>query len=399
MKPNSIWQNLFKLTCTFLLVFLSPTFGRAEEYLLQPGDILSFKIIGPVELEQTVPIEMDGTAWFPIIGEVQAAETTLRQIRERVADAYSVTSFPVTLGTENLPQLILSSQVYVGISSYRPIYIAGDLPTPLIIDFQPGMTLRKAVVLASVGSSTSSTAIIVMEQEEAQMLNLARAYARIWSLKTLLGTDTPQDYENIFVTDSDQIKQIVELERSLISARTEDFERQKRTVANNIKRARMRLAALIKQKANEEEGLRLDEEAVADLRALAVKGLAVSARVAETRRAAISSAGSVLQLDTTIEEVRTELAFLQAEAESIQSSAQSQAWTELSEVIGDVHTRRADMASLRATNAASTLTRSRVMAVITRRGKKSLPIDMASADQHLYPGDLVEILITSSVSQ
>ena len=337
---------------------------------------------------------MDGFAWFPIIGEVQAAGATLRHVREQVANAYSVTSIPVSAGADSVPQLIQSSQVIVSVSKYRPIYVSGDLQQPLIIDFEPGLTLRKAVVLAGVGSAIDRTATVVLEQEEALILNLARVYARIWSLKSLLGTDTQEDYDNILVADTEDIRAIVEIERSLITARTEEYERQKRTIANNIIRNKVRLAALLKQKANEEEGLKLDEQVVRDLRKLAEQGLTVTSKLAEVRRAAITSAGSVLQLGSAIEDVRADLSLLEAEAESLGDSARSEAWSELSGAIGTVHEIRADLASLRAVRAASNLDRKQVMAVITRRGEPLAPVDLALDDRDLYPGDQVDILLT-----
>ena len=396
MKLRRYCHQSLALACAIILAFAVPAAPRADEYLLQPGDILSVRIIGPQLLEQPVPIEMDGTAWFPIIGEVRAAKSTLRTVREQVANAYSVTSIPVSAGAGSVPQLIQPSQVIVNVSRYRPIYVSGDLQQPQIIEFEPGLTLRKAVVLAGVGDATDRTATVVIEREQALTLNLARVYARIWSLKSLLGTDTQEDYDNILVADTPEIREIIEIERSLVAARTEEFDRQKRTIANNIVRNKVRLAALLKQKANEEEGLKLDEQVVRDLRKLADQGLTVTSRFAEVRRTAISSAGSVLQLGTAIEEVRADLSLLEAEAESLGDSARSEAWAELADAIGTMHDIRADLATLRAVRAASSLDRKLVMATVTRQGETLVPVDLALNDMELFPGDQVDILLTYS---
>ena len=133
---------------------------------------------------------------------------------------------------------------------------------------------------------------------------------------------------------------------------------------------------------------------VRDLRKLAEQGLTVTSKLAEVRRAAITSAGSVLQLGSAIEDVRADLSLLEAEAESLGDSARSEAWSELSGAIGTVHEIRADLASLRAVRAASNLDRKQVMAVITRRGEPLAPVDLALDDRDLYPGDQVDILLT-----
>ena len=82
------WGALF---CACILGPMAPTAASAEGYLLQPGDVLSLVIVGAPEMSRTIPIEMDGTAWFPVVGEVPVGGSSLKEVRERVAQAYSAT--------------------------------------------------------------------------------------------------------------------------------------------------------------------------------------------------------------------------------------------------------------------------------------------------------------------
>ena len=149
-----MWLRRFSaLSCACLLSSIAPTEASAEEYLLQPGDTLSLMIVGAPEMSRTIPIEMDGTAWFPVIGEIAVGETSLKDVRERVAQAYSATGIAQPTGPDRFPEFVQPSQVYVGIEEYRPIYVTGDLLQPRTIDFRPGLTLRQVIALASVGDT------------------------------------------------------------------------------------------------------------------------------------------------------------------------------------------------------------------------------------------------------
>ena len=100
----------------------------ADEYHLAPGDVLKVMIVGEPELTVEVPIEMDGTAWFPLVGAIAAGGETLAEVRSQTADAYVTMSLsrPVVSGTGQ-PQIIDTNQVLITVAAYRPIYVTGDV--------------------------------------------------------------------------------------------------------------------------------------------------------------------------------------------------------------------------------------------------------------------------------
>jgi polysaccharide export outer membrane protein len=373
---------------------IAPTAASAEEYLLQPGDTLSLMIVGAPEMSRTIPIEIDGTAWFPVIGEIAVGETSLKDVRGRVAQAYSATGITQPTGADSFPEFVQPSQVYVGIEEYRPIYLTGDLLQPRTIDFRPGLTLRQVIALASVGDIGQGGQRAVREKLESALVELSRVYARIWSLKRQLGTDTPEDYDNIFVADSAAIREIAELETSMIAARTAEREQQKRVIEESIRRAESRLAALVEQKTSEEEGWQLDEQIVAEVRELFNRNspLAPASRLAEVRRSALVSASRVLQLQVTAENVRTELADLKAQASALDAGAQSVTWSELSDALTLAQEKRAELAALQSAASAGILD-DEIVAVITRGDQLLSPMTADGQEQKLQPGDVVEIIL------
>ena len=182
MKWITLVRSVVSLVCAGMLALGAPRTATAAEYLLQPGDVLSLMIVGAPELTQRVPVEMDGEAWFPVIGGIPVAGTSLKDVRQRVSEAYSATGVNLASGVESVPQLVRPNQVHVTMAEYRPVFVTGELLQPRTIEFRPGLTLRQAVAMA--GTSEVPQAEVGAERERiaALVIDLSRIQARIWSL-------------------------------------------------------------------------------------------------------------------------------------------------------------------------------------------------------------------------
>ena len=144
------WLRTLLIQGMLLAFLVLPGMVKAEEYRLAPGDVLRVMIVGNRELTLDVPIEMDGFAWFPLVGPIVAGGETLRDVRSRTAEAYVSMSLsrPVVAGSD-LSEFLVESQVHVTVASYRPIYITGDVGTVHEIPYRNGMTIRHLLALAS----------------------------------------------------------------------------------------------------------------------------------------------------------------------------------------------------------------------------------------------------------
>ena len=276
------------------------------------------------------------------------------------------------------PSSVRPSQVYVAVEGCRLVYVTGDLLQPRMIELKPRQTLRQAVALASVGEAGQPRQRAIREGMKSALLDLSRVYAGIWSLKKLLGTGTPEDYENILVAEFEVIRAIAKLETSMVAARAAEREQRKRVIDESIRRAESRLAALMEQKVSEEDGWRLDEQIASEVRALFERNspLAPASRLAEARRSALVSASRVLQLEVAAENMRTELADLHAQAAALEAGAESGTWSELSDALTLAQQKRAQLAALQA--AASGILEGDVLAVITRPGLVLAPVSLAA---------------------
>ncbi|WP_181164589.1 polysaccharide biosynthesis/export family protein [Amaricoccus solimangrovi] len=378
-----------KLAAGLLLAGLAatgPGGARAADYPLRPGDVLEVAVLGAPEIARSVPVEADGTAWFPAIGAVEAAGSSLGALRQRVTEAY-VGMVPAGSAPDGQPRFITANEVYVGVREYRPVYVSGDVVAATTVPFRPGLTARRALAQAGTGTARPRDTAGAAEQLRAAAVELGRVNARVWSLKRLLGTDQPGDYRAILVDDSPTLREIAESARAMVDARERERAREKTRLDEAIARAKGRIAALLAQKTSEEEGRALDDETVAEVRRLFERGspLAPAARLAEVRRAALASASRVLEIDVALENTRSELAGLEAQAADLESGASSETWSALADALAEAQEKAARLAAARAP--AGLVGDDYVVAIL--RDGAELGAE-AGSDPELFPGDVIE---------
>ena len=366
----------------------------ADEYRLAPGDVLRVMIVGEPELTVDVPIEMDGLAWFPLVGPIIASGETLQDVRSRTAEAYATISLsrPTFSGT-GLPQIIETSQVYVTVAFYRPIYVTGDVGATHEVPYRPGLTLRHLFALASTVPTRDGSQPASIGEIEAAATALAHEYAQIWRQKSFLGTDTPADFDRIFVTKGTEFDELVAVERSILAETRAGVEAQKQHLKGEIARIQDRIAVLVRQKDNETKGFMIDEEGLATVQDLFSRNLVPASRLTEVRRATLVTASRLFQIEVALESARGQAATAEVDILAVDSEARVRAWNDLGAAITRVQQRRSDLESLLASAGGSQLAvlmPAATQAVVTRDGVTLAP-DETLPSLTLMPGDIVEI--------
>jgi polysaccharide export outer membrane protein len=110
-------KQRMKLIClpVFLLLLFSFCFGEAEEYILQPGDVISISVVEHPEFSGRHKIRPDGRINYPVIGEIDVASLTCAQL--------------VKIMQGKLSSYVNNPVVAVSIEEYysNKIYIIGDV--------------------------------------------------------------------------------------------------------------------------------------------------------------------------------------------------------------------------------------------------------------------------------
>ena len=132
---------------TFATVFLTVTVpasaiypasvahAQGFEYRLGSGDRLRVTVFGHDDLSGEFEVGPSGTIAFPLVGEIQVSDRTLRQTEQAI-----VTSLK--------PDYLKNPQVGVEVLNYRPFYIIGEVNQPGSYPYVNGMRVVNAVALA-----------------------------------------------------------------------------------------------------------------------------------------------------------------------------------------------------------------------------------------------------------
>ena len=388
-RAHPALDQLRRLVCAVATGLICAAPATAAEYLVRPGDVLSLKFIGGSDSSYSIPVEIDGLAWFPIIGGLPVSGLNMAEVRRQVADAYAVTS--VSFGAGGSAELLRPNQVHVGVAQYRPVYVGGSLGQPVVIDYRPGLTLRQALTLAASRQASPETASDVTERIEALTYEKGRIEARIWRLRAVLGEASPDEFQKVFGSRSPDVRQIASLERSVVEALEGERQREHRALQDEIRRTEGRIAVLLAQREIELEVQQIDDKLAENMR------LAPTSEVADARRAALTSATRVLQLDVQIESARSRLSELKVLEGEVMVDGAGERWSALADQLALYHKTEAELLALRS-SALVPDDEPPTQVVITRDTGETIHTTVGDATQALLPGDVIDLVTESPVA-
>lgn len=124
-------------------------------YQIGPSDVLGIKVFGEDDLNNNYTVDSDGSITFPLIGRVQVAGKTTREIEEHVTKLLAA-------------DYIRRAQVSVEIATYRSrsIYVIGEVRNPGRYSIQGPQTLLEVIAHAGSTTPTASNTIIVQRYKD-----------------------------------------------------------------------------------------------------------------------------------------------------------------------------------------------------------------------------------------
>ena len=164
------------LFTAFALGLLPSLSALAEDYPLQPGDVLEIAVAGYADIRETMPVNIDGEIVAPLAGTIRAEGRTLAEITAEIRERVAMTALPAfDEHGMSTAEHIHPSLVSVTLRSYRPVYVDGAVRRPGAHDFVPGLTARQAIAVAG-GASP-------VEDSEDPALRMIELRSRIGDLK------------------------------------------------------------------------------------------------------------------------------------------------------------------------------------------------------------------------
>lgn len=161
LNPAKRW-SLLRFLAAFATLCLAlagshTTLAQAQDssYVLGANDVISVSVYGEEDLSlEEVRITDSGVITYPLLGEIEAAGSTIRGLetllREALVDG----------------EILIDPKVTVQMVTYRPFYIDGEVEKPGSYPFEPGLTLRKAVSIAGGFTERASRSNITIHSSE-----------------------------------------------------------------------------------------------------------------------------------------------------------------------------------------------------------------------------------------
>jgi len=120
---------------------------NANDYILQPGDLVDIKIFMENGMDRTLRIGGSGTVNLPLAGNIKISDLSIIQAEEVIAN--------------ELKKYLINPQVSLFVKEYgnTTIYILGEVKTPSAIQIPPGKSLTVLEAITSAGGFTPVAAV------------------------------------------------------------------------------------------------------------------------------------------------------------------------------------------------------------------------------------------------
>ncbi|MDD1782184.1 polysaccharide export protein [Enterovibrio sp. ZSDZ35] len=106
-----------------------------ERYLLDDGDRISIKVYGEDDLSMDLLLTARGRFDYPYLGRIQAAGKSVGDLQRLIE-------------TGLRGDYLIDPKVTVNVIQFRKFYVNGEVNHPGGYDFQPGLTVGKAIAIA-----------------------------------------------------------------------------------------------------------------------------------------------------------------------------------------------------------------------------------------------------------
>jgi polysaccharide export outer membrane protein len=126
-----------------------------DGYALNAGDSISIHVYGEEDLTfEQLLIGPNGRISFPFLGELQVTGKSAAELQQLLIDGLR-------------PDYLVDPRISVSIVRYRPFFVNGEVQRPGGLDFQPGLTLRKAISLAGGFTERANTkhALVISDND------------------------------------------------------------------------------------------------------------------------------------------------------------------------------------------------------------------------------------------
>lgn len=151
-RPAALKLRSVKAVIILLALCLAGQLAHAEQYILGPGDTVKVHVFQEPDLSIEARISNTGIIDYPLIGEIKLAGLDLVQ-----AEAL--------LDKKLRGDYLINPQITISVTRHRPFFITGEVRAPGSYEYQPGMTVRRAIAIAGDFTDRASRSKIFLIRE------------------------------------------------------------------------------------------------------------------------------------------------------------------------------------------------------------------------------------------
>ena len=328
----------------WLLLFAVARAATADEYLLDTGDRLRIKAHQWPEIAGEYNVAADGTVPVPAVGNVVARGLTPAQLATEIAARLNKLSRTASAD---------ASVTVVDIIRYRPIFVLGDVQKPGEYEFQPNLTVVKAISLAGGFYRPPFAGLQRLERDaiqargdastqEVKAIRLRIARARLMAeTEDRDAFEIPDDLKAL--EDDPDVRAMLREARQAFAANRDETAKKISGYRAAQALSEEEIRSLEQQIASESEQLVYVKRELEKMRGLAARGLAQSPRMLDLERNAAQITGARQALETNIVRAKQEIHRLEQRIREAREEARARAREDLHDVtlaLDEAETRR-----------------------------------------------------------
>lgn len=387
----------------------------AQDYTLQPGDVLGVSILGLPELTTTAAIDTQGYVRFPPFERVMAANDTLENVEATLRNQANgrLVKRIDALGQPAFAT-VAAEDIVLRVDAYRPIYVTGAVGRPGPVDFRPGISVRAAMATAGGPSrileedrSTAALTAAPRLQADYRVLALehARLQARVWRIEASLDAakrETPPSVQDLRVSP-DVAARLIDLQRRQIIVTDEQMRKAREFLETALEQTAQRLEILNEQERRQTGAVAEDEDELGRVKSLFDRGIVPMDRMLAIRRAQLLSATRLLDTQNDIERVQLEQSRFASDLEKLEDDRVATLLADLEQASGQLREasvrlvaaqEQLEINGLFGFESGSAVAPALTLTIFRSTVGGATQVLAASADDQLVPGDVVEVSLS-----
>jgi polysaccharide export outer membrane protein len=359
--------------------------------LVQPGDVLLVSVAEDQRFgRDAAKVAADGQIQLPAVGGIAAAGSDVTTIAARIGEAL-----------EKL-NIIKTPTVLVEISAYRPFYVGGAVSRPGEIPFEPGLTVRHAIVLAgglvrdTDAGLTLADVVELRTKWRSNSLERVAVESQIARLEAELKRSESPDFSQIDTrfADKTDATSLMALDTDLLRDRDHEWTADQEHLKAALAMVDFEIETLAKQADLQQQEIDLQGDQVDKSRELREKGLIPLSQLQELERERSRLQRDVLENQAFSARARQTKATAQYDLETADTKWRIEVRSDLRAALLERSRIVAEgevIAAALANAGVSVADRAPDPMITIHRGQEKV-LD-ATLDTEIRPGDLIEVSI------